>query len=164
MPFALLAARNVTGSNIAHVAAAARFRLIRGIDRFVLALIFVGVVGLGPFAANGVQMLDGERNRRRRCRLRCEDDLETVPSENFRRGLREFVRKKSAVETNNDFWLAPEDFRFGICDFRLPKIRRRLRDARDVREGKILRDDRAPAVRAKFDVVHAAAFDFFFAV
>ena len=36
--------------------------------------------------------------------------------------------------------------------FATPIIRRRLRDAGDVRKGEILRDYRAPAVRAEFDL------------
>jgi len=49
-PLGLLAARTVTGSRILHLALHRLFDIIRGIDRFVWALIFVRVVGLGPFA------------------------------------------------------------------------------------------------------------------
>ena len=49
-PLGLLAARTVTGSGILHVILHRLFDIIRGIDRFVWALIFVRVVGLGPFA------------------------------------------------------------------------------------------------------------------
>ena len=38
--------------------------------------------------------------------------------------------------------------------FRFPEVRHRLRDPRDVREIEILRDDRSPAVRSKFDGCH----------
>ena len=50
LPFSLIAARNVTGSRILHFVLRRLFDIIRGIDRFVWALIFVRVVGLGPFA------------------------------------------------------------------------------------------------------------------
>jgi phosphonate transport system permease protein len=50
MPLGLLAARNVTGSGVLHFVLRRAFDIIRGIDRFVWALIFVRVVGLGPFA------------------------------------------------------------------------------------------------------------------
>jgi phosphonate transport system permease protein len=50
MPLGLLAARNVTGSGVMHFVLRRAFDIIRGIDRFVWALIFVRVVGLGPFA------------------------------------------------------------------------------------------------------------------
>ena len=49
-PLGLLAARAVTGSRLLHVLLHRLFDMIRGIDRFVWALIFVRVVGLGPFA------------------------------------------------------------------------------------------------------------------
>ncbi|HYC13606.1 MAG TPA: phosphonate ABC transporter, permease protein PhnE [Stellaceae bacterium] len=49
-PLGLLAARAVTGSSILHMLLHRLFDMIRGIDRFVWALIFVRVVGLGPFA------------------------------------------------------------------------------------------------------------------
>ena len=47
------------------------------------------------------------------------------------------------------FFVPMPGFGFGA-----PEIRRRLRDARDIGKGKILRDDRAPAVRAEFDLRH----------
>ncbi|MBV8447604.1 MAG: phosphonate ABC transporter, permease protein PhnE [Hyphomicrobiales bacterium] len=50
LPLGLLAARNVTGSAALHFTLRRCFDIIRGIDRFVWALIFVRVVGLGPFA------------------------------------------------------------------------------------------------------------------
>jgi phosphonate transport system permease protein len=50
LPLGLLAARNVTSSHILHFLLRRLFDIIRGIDRFVWALIFVRVVGLGPFA------------------------------------------------------------------------------------------------------------------
>lgn len=49
-PLGILAARTVTGSRLLHVVLHRLFDIIRGIDRFVWALIFVRVVGLGPFA------------------------------------------------------------------------------------------------------------------
>jgi phosphonate transport system permease protein len=49
-PLGLLAARTVTGSSVLHLLLHRLFDIIRGIDRFVWALIFVRVVGLGPFA------------------------------------------------------------------------------------------------------------------
>ena len=75
--------------------------------------------------------------------------MEIISGENFRRRSRELVRKKSAIKADDDFAFRAGD---GI---RAPKIRRRLRDARDVRKRKILRDDCAPAVRAEFDLCHA---------
>jgi len=50
LPLALLAARNVTGSQILHIILRRLFDMIRTIDRFIWALIFVRAVGLGPFA------------------------------------------------------------------------------------------------------------------
>jgi phosphonate transport system permease protein len=49
-PLGILAARNATGSRLLHLLLHRAFDIIRGIDRFVWALIFVRVVGLGPFA------------------------------------------------------------------------------------------------------------------
>jgi len=49
-PLGLLAARAVTRSRLLHMLLHRLFDMIRGIDRFVWALIFVRVVGLGPFA------------------------------------------------------------------------------------------------------------------
>ncbi len=49
-PLGLLAARRVTGSRLLHSALRVLFDALRGIDRYVWALIFVRVVGLGPFA------------------------------------------------------------------------------------------------------------------
>jgi phosphonate transport system permease protein len=50
LPLSLLAARNITGSRILHFVLRRGFDILRGIDRFVWALVFVRVVGLGPFA------------------------------------------------------------------------------------------------------------------
>jgi phosphonate transport system permease protein len=50
LPLGLLASRNITGSSLLHFVLRRIFDVIRGIDRFVWALIFVRVVGLGPFA------------------------------------------------------------------------------------------------------------------
>lgn len=49
-PLGLLAARDVSESRLLHMLLHRVFDMIRGIDRFVWALIFVRVVGLGPFA------------------------------------------------------------------------------------------------------------------
>jgi phosphonate transport system permease protein len=49
-PLGLLAAEQVTGSRFLHATLRVLFDAIRGIDRYVWALIFVRVVGLGPFA------------------------------------------------------------------------------------------------------------------
>lgn len=50
LPVCLLAARNVTPSPLLNVPARALLNVLRGIDSFVFALIFVAAVGLGPFA------------------------------------------------------------------------------------------------------------------
>ena len=50
MPLAVAAARNITGSGLLHFILRLGFDILRGIDRFVWALVFVRVVGLGPFA------------------------------------------------------------------------------------------------------------------
>lgn len=50
LPFSLAAARNITGSRFLHFILHRAFDILRGIDRFVWALVFVRVVGLGPFA------------------------------------------------------------------------------------------------------------------
>jgi phosphonate transport system permease protein len=50
LPLGLLASRNITRSSLLHFLLRRCFDIIRGIDRFVWALIFVRVVGLGPFA------------------------------------------------------------------------------------------------------------------
>lgn len=50
VPVCLLAARNVTASPFLHVPARAILNVLRGIDSFIFALIFVAAVGLGPFA------------------------------------------------------------------------------------------------------------------
>jgi phosphonate transport system permease protein len=49
-PLGLLAAKRVSGSRLLHTLLRLLFDAIRGIDRYVWALIFVRVVGLGPFA------------------------------------------------------------------------------------------------------------------
>ncbi len=113
------------------------------------------VAGSDHHAADGVQLFHGEGNRRRRRRFRREDNLKIVSGKNFRRDLREAVGKKPAVVTDNNFRFMPEDFRLGIGNFRLPKVRRRLHDARNIGEREILRDHRAPAIRAEFDWCHA---------
>jgi phosphonate transport system permease protein len=50
LPLGLAAARNITGSHLLHFVLRRGFDILRGIDRFVWALVFVHVVGLGPFA------------------------------------------------------------------------------------------------------------------
>lgn len=49
-PFSFLAAKNVVANRIMHFLARRSFDTIRGIDTLVWALIWVSVVGLGPFA------------------------------------------------------------------------------------------------------------------
>jgi phosphonate transport system permease protein len=49
-PLALLAAKNTTPSGGLRFAARRLLDVIRGIDTLIWALVFVGVVGLGPFA------------------------------------------------------------------------------------------------------------------
>ena len=50
IPVCLLAARNVTPSALLWVPARSALNILRGIDSFIFALIFVAAVGLGPFA------------------------------------------------------------------------------------------------------------------
>ena len=50
VPICLLAARNITPSPWLNVPARGLLNVLRGIDSFVFALIFVAAVGLGPFA------------------------------------------------------------------------------------------------------------------
>jgi len=50
LPFGFLAARNIVSNSIIHHAARRFLDIIRGIDTLIWALIWVGVVGLGPFA------------------------------------------------------------------------------------------------------------------
>ena len=50
LPFGFLAARNVVSNSIIHHAVRRFLDIIRGIDTLIWALIWVGVVGLGPFA------------------------------------------------------------------------------------------------------------------
>lgn len=49
-PVALLAARNVVANRIVHMLTRRSLDTIRGVDTLIWALIWVGVVGLGPFA------------------------------------------------------------------------------------------------------------------
>ena len=49
-PVSLLAARNVVANRIVHILARRSLDTIRGVDTLIWALIWVGVVGLGPFA------------------------------------------------------------------------------------------------------------------
>lgn len=50
LPVSLLAARNVVANRIIHVLSRRGLDTIRGVDTLIWALIWVGVVGLGPFA------------------------------------------------------------------------------------------------------------------
>ena len=50
LPVSLLAARNVVANRIVHFLARRGLDTIRGVDTLIWALIWVGVVGLGPFA------------------------------------------------------------------------------------------------------------------
>jgi phosphonate transport system permease protein len=50
LPFGFLAARNIVSNAVIHHAVRRFLDIIRGIDTLVWALIWVGVVGLGPFA------------------------------------------------------------------------------------------------------------------
>lgn len=50
MPFGFLAARNVVANRIVHVLARRSLDTVRSVDVLIWALIWVGVVGLGPFA------------------------------------------------------------------------------------------------------------------
>jgi len=49
-PISLLAARNVVANRIVHILTRRSLDTIRGVDTLIWALIWVGVVGLGPFA------------------------------------------------------------------------------------------------------------------
>ncbi len=50
LPFGFLAARNIVKNSILHLLARRFLDIIRGIDTLIWALIWIGVVGLGPFA------------------------------------------------------------------------------------------------------------------
>ena len=50
LPISLLAARNVVANRIVHILTRRSLDTIRGVDTLIWALIWVGVVGLGPFA------------------------------------------------------------------------------------------------------------------
>jgi phosphonate transport system permease protein len=50
LPVSLLAARNVVANWIVHLLTRRSLDTIRGVDTLIWALIWVGVVGLGPFA------------------------------------------------------------------------------------------------------------------
>lgn len=49
-PLSFLAARNVVANRIVHVLSRRMFDSIRGVDALIWALIWINVVGLGPFA------------------------------------------------------------------------------------------------------------------
>jgi hypothetical protein len=79
--------------------------------------------------------------------FRCLTAKETDGvGKNFGNATAKFIGQKTAVVTSDN---GP-----GRADDRLalPKIRRGLRDAIEVAEGKILRDHRAPAVCAELDI------------
>jgi phosphonate transport system permease protein len=50
LPLALLAARNTTPNGVLRFVVRRLLDVVRGIDTLIWALVFVGVVGLGPFA------------------------------------------------------------------------------------------------------------------
>lgn len=50
LPLGLLAAKNVVANRIAHFLARRSLDTIRGVDTLIYALIWINVVGLGPFA------------------------------------------------------------------------------------------------------------------
>jgi phosphonate transport system permease protein len=50
LPMAMLAAKNVVANRIVHFLARRSLDTIRGVDALIWALIFINVVGLGPFA------------------------------------------------------------------------------------------------------------------
>lgn len=50
LPLGFLAARNVIGNLFAHMAVRRVLDVLRGVDKLIWALIYVTVVGLGPFA------------------------------------------------------------------------------------------------------------------
>jgi phosphonate transport system permease protein len=50
LPFGFLGARNVVSSFVIHFSLRRSFDCLRGVDTLIWALIFVNVVGLGPFA------------------------------------------------------------------------------------------------------------------
>jgi phosphonate transport system permease protein len=50
LPIAMLAAKNVVANRIVHFLARRSLDTIRGVDALIWALIFINVVGLGPFA------------------------------------------------------------------------------------------------------------------
>ena len=49
-PFSFLAAKNVVANRIVHILSRRLFDTMRGVDTLVWALIWINVVGLGPFA------------------------------------------------------------------------------------------------------------------
>lgn len=50
LPFGFLAARNVVANPVLHFSVRRLLDVLRGVDKLIWALIFVTVVGLGPFA------------------------------------------------------------------------------------------------------------------
>jgi phosphonate transport system permease protein len=49
-PFGFLAARNVVANRLVHILSRRLFDCIRGVDTLIWALVWINVVGLGPFA------------------------------------------------------------------------------------------------------------------
>ncbi len=50
LPLGFLAAKNVVANRVVHFMARRWFDAVRGVDQLIWALIFINVVGLGPFA------------------------------------------------------------------------------------------------------------------
>lgn len=50
VPFGFLAAKNVVANRIVHFLSRRLFDGVRGVDQLIWALVFINVVGLGPFA------------------------------------------------------------------------------------------------------------------
>ena len=101
----------LTGGRVAG-AAVERFELEPVENRRVMA-------GGDHHAAHGALRLDGEGNRGRRRRLRCEHNLKTISGKNFSGGPGKTVGEKPAVETDDNFHSYPKtsDFGFRTSDF-----------------------------------------------
>ena len=96
-------------------------------------------------AANGMLVFNGVRHRRRGRWAGSQDYLEAVAREHLSRALAKSVREEAPV-------VPDDDPLFGARHrVRRPVFSRRLRDARDISKGKLVRDDRPPTVRAEFD-------------
>ena len=79
------------------------------------------VAGGNHHAADGAQIFDGERNRRRRRRFGRKDDLKMISGENFGRELCKSVGEKPAVIADDDFSLLQRLSDFRLSDFRFQK-------------------------------------------